>query len=177
MAIPARNSSTDQIISGSRTFHVTSSTLEKKHLLQSDRAAQLFIRLLYDYRAQKRFRLHEFVVMPNHFHILLTVDAGMSIERAVQFIKGGFAFRAGKELELKSPIWQRGFSESRVLDAVAAVRARDYVRNNPVAAGLARVASEYPYSSAYPGFALDPLPQGLKPVDLHDRIGTAEAVP
>lgn len=72
--------------------------------------------------------------MPNHFHVLLTVDGGMSIERAVQFIKGGFAFRAGKELGLKAPIWQRGFSEVRVLDAATAARAGQYIRNNPVAA-------------------------------------------
>jgi putative transposase len=160
MAIPARNSSTRQITSGARTFHVTSSTIGKKSLLQSDRGAQLFIRVLSEYRAQNKFRLHEFVVMPNHFHILLTVDAGMSIERAVQFIKGGYAFRAGKELGLRSPVWQRGFSEMRVLDAMAATRICDYIHNNPVASGIARTASEYPYSSAYGGFALDPLPRG-----------------
>jgi putative transposase len=149
----------------------------KMCLLQSDRAAQLFIRVLYEYRAQNKFRLHEFVVMPDHFHILLTVDAEMSVERAVQFIKGGFSFRAGKELGLKSPIWQRGFSEARVLDAVRAMRACGYIRNNPVVAGIVRTADEYPYSSANKAFALDPLPQGLKPVIMQTHIGTAEAVP
>jgi putative transposase len=34
--------------------------------------------------------------MPDHFHILMTLGREISIERAVQFIKGGFAFRAGK---------------------------------------------------------------------------------
>jgi hypothetical protein len=70
----------------------------KQKLLQSDRAAELFLRVLYDYRAQNKFRLHEFVVMPDHFHVLLTVGSEITIERAVQFIKGGFSFRAGKEL-------------------------------------------------------------------------------
>ena len=90
-------------------FFVTSSIADKRKLLQSDRSAGLFIRTLYEYRAEGKFRLHEYVVMPDHFHVLLTVDAGMSVERAVQFIKGGFAFRAGKELGMRSPVWQKGF--------------------------------------------------------------------
>jgi len=41
-------------------------------------------------------------VMTDHFHVLITVEGEMTIERAVQFIKGGFAFRAGKELGLRA---------------------------------------------------------------------------
>jgi len=177
VAIPARNSSAAQVISGARTFHVTSSTFGKRFLLQSDRAAQLFVKVLYEYRRQGKFRLHEFVVMPNHFHVLLTVDGGMSIERAVQFIKGGFAFRAGKELGLKAPIWQRGFSEVRILDAPAAARASQYIRNNPVEAGLASEPGAYPFSSANARYILDPLPQGLKPSSFARTSGMAEAMP
>ena len=177
MAIPASNSTAKKVISGARTFHVTSSTFGKKFLLQSDHAAQLFVRVLYEYRSQGKFRLHEFAVMPNHFHVLLTVDAGMSIERAVQFIKGGFAFRAGKELGMKAPIWQRGFSEVRVLDAAAAARASQYIRNNPVEAGLASEPGAYPFSSANARYILDPLPQGLKPSFSTPMAGMAEAMP
>ncbi|SRR5258708_15245833 len=133
MAIPARNSDPKNAVAGARTFFVTTSTWEKRHTLQSDRSAGLFLKVLYDYRAQNKFRLHEFVVMPDHFHLLLTVECGMTIERAVQFMKGGFAFRAGKELATKSPFWQKGFSEIRILGANAFQRAACYIRNNPVA--------------------------------------------
>ena len=161
MAIPARNASVRQIVAGARTFYVTSSTFEKRFLLQSRRSAALFIRVLYEYRAKQKFRLHEFVVMPNHFHVLITVDGEMSIERAVQLVKGGFSFRAGTELGLRSPVWQRGFSELRILNVVAAERVRQYIRENPVAGGLAREASDYPFSSANVGYVLDPLPEFL----------------
>ena len=53
--------------------------------------------------------VHEFVVMPNHLHVLMTVPEEMTIEKAMQLIKGGFSFRAGKELGFKGDIWQRGF--------------------------------------------------------------------
>ncbi len=166
MSTPPRRANSANIISSARTFFVTSSTWEKRNLLQSDRSAGLFIKVLYEYRSQGKFRLHEFVVMPDHFHILLTLGSGISLERVVQFIKGGFAFRAGKEFGMRAPIWQKGFSEVRVLDAQTYARTREYIRNNPVKRHLAATQEQYPYSSAYPGFELDPPPQGLKPVKL-----------
>jgi putative transposase len=66
MSIPPRGRT------GEFTYFVTSSTWEKKNLLQSDRSAQLFIAVLYHYREQRKYFLHDFVVMPNHFHLIIT---------------------------------------------------------------------------------------------------------
>jgi len=163
MAIPIRNADPVNIVTTERTFFVTSSTLGKRSLLQSDRAAKLFIDVLYHYRSEHRYLLHAFVVMPDHFHFLITVGQEISIERAVQFIKGGFAFRAGKELGFKPPVWERGFSEVRVLDPDAYASFHEYIGQNPVKRHLAERPSDYPYSSFHPGFHLDDPPQGLKP--------------
>jgi putative transposase len=173
MAIPIRHAAPNHVIAGARTFFVTSSIAEKRSLLQSDRSAGLFVTVLYSYRSREKFRLHEFVVMPDHFHVLLTVESELTIERAVQFIKGGFAFRAGKELGFHSPVWQKGFSEVRVLDQSAYEGIREYIRNNPVARNLVSEAEKFPYSSAHAGFELDPMPQGLKPnsIDHTQRYG------
>ena len=149
MAIPIRHASPENVAAGARTFFITSSIAGKRNLLQSDRSAQLFIRVLYEYRAQSRFRLHEFVVMPDHFHLLLTVDSGMTIERAVQFIKGGFAFRAGREFGMRPPIWQKGFYDVRVWNPQQYERSQEYIHNNPVKRRLVSEAGLYPYSSAY----------------------------
>lgn len=176
MGIPIRHSRPENVLAVERTFFVTSSTWGKKRLLQSDRCAELFISVLYEYRGQDKYRLHEFVVMPDHFHVLITVGDGVTIERTVQFIKGGFAFRAGKEFGLRAPVWQKGFSESRIRDGRSFAARRNYIRNNPVAAFLARQPEEYCYSSAYSGFGLDPPPQRLKP-HFYTLDGTAEAMP
>jgi putative transposase len=177
MAVPTRHSESEHAVAGFRTFFVTSSTFEKRYLLQSDRTASLFIDLLYELRRQKRFSLHEFVVMPNHFHLLLTVGPESSIERAVQFIKGGFAFRAGKKLGLRSPVWQRGFSEVRVLSRAQFEVFRGYIRENPVCARIVECASDFPYSSAHPGFESDAPPQWLKPTTRLAVVGTPQGVP
>jgi putative transposase len=164
MSIPRRHADPQCATAGARTFFVTSSIFGKRNLLQTERSASLLVRVFYEYRAQRKFRLHEFVVMPNHFHVLLTVECDLTIERAVQFIKGGFAFRAGREFGFPSPVWQKGFSEARILDANAFLRTSEYIRNNPVAEHIVAEPEQYAYSSAHPGFELDAPPQRLKPI-------------
>ena len=48
--------------------------------------------VLLHYREQMRYVLHEFVIMPDHLHLLLTPGADISLERALQLIKGGFSY-------------------------------------------------------------------------------------
>jgi len=176
VAIPLRRANPDNIVA-LRTFFVTSSIAGKRRLLQSAHSAELFINVLYHYRSLRKYLLHDFVLMPDHFPVLITLGSEISIERAVQCIKGGFAFRAGKELGFHSPVWERGFSESRVTDADSLLRVRDYIADNPVKNGLVKTANEYAYCSSHPGFVLDDVPQWLKPATQGPHFGTSEDVP
>lgn len=152
MSIPKRNSSPENILSSQRTFFVTTSTDGKRPLLQTERVATLLIEVLFHYRDRGEYKLHDFVIMKNHFHALVTVAANSSIERAMQMIKGGFSYRAQKELGIKRTIWQRGFSEDRVTNREEFLAFRKYIYENPVHAGMVKCAEEYPYSSAHPKF-------------------------
>ena len=155
MAIPHRG------WTGHDTYFITASAFDKKPLLQSDRMATLFVDVLYHYRADHKYLLHEFVVMPDHFHLLITPD--VTLERSLQLIKGGFSFRARKAFGISSEIWQNSFHDHRVRDAGEYERARGYIHQNPVKTGLVKVAEEYSYSSANSRWALDEVPQRLKP--------------
>lgn len=113
--------------------------------------------------------------MPDHFHILLTPKT--SLEKALQFTKGGFSYRAKKELGSSMEVWQKGFSDHRIRDAGDYLRHVDYIRQNPVRKKLCERVEEYPYSSAAAGTKLDPAPQGLKPIVLEGLNGASEAAP
>jgi putative transposase len=162
MSIPARNADPSRMVASQRTFFVTSSAWGKRALLQSDGSARLLIDVLYHYRKEGKYLLHEFVIMPNHFHALITIGAETTVEKALQFIKGGFAFRAGRELGFRTPVWQKGFSEARVASMEAFLGIRAYIQSNPVKGFLAQEPADYRYSSAHPGFELDAPPQRLK---------------
>ena len=110
---------------------------------------------------QGKYLLHAFVLMPDHFHLLITPTE--TLERALQLIKGGFSFRARKELGFGGEIWQTSFYDRRVRDLQEYSAFREYIHHNPMKKGLAAVAEHYAYSSARPEFQLDGLPRRLKP--------------
>ena len=149
MARPSRKSNPSSIREDQRTFFVTSRTTQGRALLQSERMATLFIDVLRSYVSLGRFKVHEFTVMPNHFHLLITVGRDMTIEKAVQLIKGNFSYRVKKEFRFEGEIWQKGFSEDRVYDRESFLFHKSYIDNNAVKAGLARSPEEYPYCSTY----------------------------
>ncbi len=74
--------------------------------------AELLEQTILDYRSQGKFLLHAFVIMPNHFHALVTPAPDVSLEKARQFIKGGFSFC----LKSKHDVWERSFNESRIMN-------------------------------------------------------------
>jgi putative transposase len=168
---PAREHATNN----AQTYFVTSKTWENRALFRAEPWARLFFRNLRDHRSES-YWLHEFVLMPDHFHLLITPL--QALERAVQMIKGGFSFRAKKELGSNAEIWQRGFSDHRIRGFEDYEKHVHYIHLNPVKKHLCQKPSAYRYSSAYPGWNLDPVPQGLKPLNSCAAVcGTAEAVP
>jgi putative transposase len=167
---PAREHATNN----SETYFVTSKTWECRASFRGEPWARLFFKTLLSHRG-KSYLLHEFVLMPDHFHLLITPS--VPLERAVQLIKGGFSFRAKKALGTNAEIWQRGFSDHRIRDAEDYDKHLHYIRLNPVKKHLSASPPDYSYSSAYPGWKLDLVPQRLKPISSTVTCGTAEAVP
>jgi REP-associated tyrosine transposase len=106
MAAPRRGNT------GYGTYFITASTFQKQSLFQSERFSLPFIDTLFQYRLKRHYLLHEFVIMPNHFHLLITPT--LSLERAMQLIKGGFSYRARKELGFAGEIWQPSYYDRRV---------------------------------------------------------------
>jgi putative transposase len=173
MARPTRHANPDKIVSAARTFFATTRTSQGRQLLQSERNATLLIDVLRSYVAAGKFRLEDFVVMPDHVHLLITVGADMTIEKAMQLVKGGFSFRLKKETGYLGEVWQRGFSEVRVANDQSFLQHREYIAGNPVKAGLVDSPEKFPYCFTY--LALRKA-QGLKPY-AGARFGMAKAMP
>jgi putative transposase len=149
MARPARNACPEDTLSSSRTFFATTRTSMGRRLLQSERNATLLIDVMRSYVAERKFQLHDFVVMPDHVHLLITVDREVTIEKAMQLIKGRFSFRLKREFQYLGEVWQHGFSEVRVDDDESFSRYREYIAQNPVKAGLVDSPEQYPYCFSF----------------------------
>jgi len=145
-----------------RTFLVGAVTWGRRPIFRAEPMARLFLDTLRNYRAERRYLLHEFVLMPEHFHLLLTPAPDVSLEKAVQLIKGGFSFRVKHELGSALEVWQPGAPNHRIHDAADYARHVEYIWQNPVKRRLVENAREYPYSSASEALEVDPAPPGLK---------------
>ncbi len=157
MTIPHRGKTSES------TYFVTANVFERKSLFQVEKVARLFVEVLLHYRTEEKYLLHEFVVMPDHFHLILT-PTQITLERAMQLMKGGFSFRLNKNLRVKKEVWQPSFMDRRIRDSLEYQKFKDYIWQNPVKRFLAKSPEEYLYSSANSCFALDSVPRRLKPI-------------
>jgi putative transposase len=98
--------------------------------------------------------IHAFVLMPDHLHMLLTPAPDVSLEKAMQFLKGGYSFL----LKSRMDVWERSYRERRIIDAEDFMTATQYVERNPVRARLVERAEEFEFSSAGRDHLIDPMP-------------------
>ena len=136
-----------------RSYFVTAVTAQRRRLFQVTANAALLQQTILDYRSQGRFLLHAFVIMPDHFHALITPAPEVSLEKAMQFIKGGFSFRLRSKLD----VWMRSFNESQIMTKEKFMSCVLYIEENPVRRGLVSASQAYLFSSAANG-PLDPMP-------------------
>ena len=132
-------------------------TAGRRSLFQVTATAELLERTILDYRSQGKFLLHAFVIMPDHFHALITPAPDVSLEKAMQYIKGGFSFR----LKSKLDVWMRSFNESQISTEEKFMNSVRYIEQNPVRRGLVATPEAFRFSSATCG-PLDPMPLHMK---------------
>jgi putative transposase len=138
-----------------RTYFVTTVTASRRRIFQTQIAVELMLGVIQSYRSQKRFELHAFVIMPDHLHLLMTPAPDVSLEKALQFIKGGFSF----QLKSKRDVWERGFNEVQIQTVEKFEACRRYIEENPVRGRLVTEAAAYLFSSAHLIEMIDPIPE------------------
>ena len=139
------------------TYYLTCCTHNRRPFLRAGRAAQMLIDLYAGYRDRGDIRLHGYVIMPDHYHVVVTLAAEPSVSGLVRKIHGVFAWRwhtwVGDEApalrgRARGRIWQRRFYDHVVRDDEDWRTKLTYMHGNPVQAGLADLAIEYLWSSA-----------------------------
>ena len=121
-------------------------------LLARPEIADIVVRALR-HHAESRYTLHEYALMPNHVHLLLTPLGEHTLSDILQGMKFSAAHTVNALLGRAGPLWQhesfdRVVSDDDEMQALAA-----YIRRNPVKARLCLEEENYPWSSAWNGNA------------------------
>lgn len=119
---------------------------------RSAEARTLVAEALLWLRSQNRIVLHAFVVMPDHYHALMSIRDSESLSQVMHGLNGFTAKRINEGRNWTGAVWQGGYHEDGMHDRAPAAEALQYVCDNPVRAGLADKPEDYPWSSAHEAF-------------------------
>lgn len=106
---------------GGCVVEVTNRTLQGRYLLRPSRQLnKLLLGILG--RAQRLYevKLHAFVVLSNHYHLLLTVDSAQQMAQFMAYFQGNLAKEAGRLHGWRGPFWHRRYQHIPVSDEDAA---------------------------------------------------------
>ena len=96
------------------------------------------------------YTLHEWVVMPNHVHVLLTPAPNVFLAEIPKRVKGYSSTQINRQLGRQGQLWQAGYFDRLIRDADHFDQTALYIRRNPVKAKLVGVIDHWTYGSGNP---------------------------
>jgi putative transposase len=127
----------------SKDLHfLTFSCQDRKPYLESPAAKALFEAVLESRRDRYGFRIHGYVIMPEHVHLLVSEPATQPLSKAIASIK-----REVSRLSRESPFWLPRYYDFNVFSEKKSIEKLRYMHRNPVTRGLAAKAEDYRWSS------------------------------
>ncbi len=129
------------------TYYLTCCLDRRRPLFRRPGLAEFLISL---YRAQRdlgNIALHGHVIMPDHYHVLLTLRGDTSISGVVRAVHSLFSRHCRATTKTRGRIWQTRFYD-RVVRTESDWREKlNYLHGNPIRKRLAETPIEYPWSS------------------------------
>ena len=142
---------------------ITFSCYQRRPLLGTVRARDLFVKVLGEVRARHEFLLVGYVVMPEHVHLLMSEPRKLTPSRVLQVVKqrvsremrGKRRRASAQQLGLKFPepegelrrFWQRRFYDFNVWSREKKKEKLEYMHSNPVKRKLVPHPQDWPWSS------------------------------
>lgn len=146
-------------------YHVISRGVKQSIIFQSDDDRHDFLRLIRLTRDEEPFRLLDYCLMDNHYHLLMQPTGG-SLSKIMQSINSVYANRYNLRHGLSGHVLQGRFHSIPVETDKYLTTVSRYIHLNPVRAGIVNAPEDYRWSNyramirgehdllAEPGFVL-----------------------
>ncbi len=109
-----------------------------------------YFRFLSDLKAslkQYDCNLHAYVLMPNHFHLLLTPHSVKALSGLMQSIGRRYVGYVNEEYGRSGTLWEGRFKSSLIDSEHYLLTCYRYIEENPVRAGIVESLEDYHWSS------------------------------
>lgn len=128
-------------------YHVTHRGNRREDVFFRDEDRLVYRDLLIEYAGRYGLEVWAYCWMTNHVHLVVVGHRPDSLARTIGNGHRGYAQYLNRRQGWSGHLWSNRF-HSTPLDAPSLWRAVRYVELNPVRAGLANEAADYPWSSA-----------------------------
>lgn len=109
----------------------------------------IVLRNIEFYRKRENANIFGYVIMPNHFHLLISIPTTGSISNFMRDLKRRIAYDYFRAHSIKSgKFWQDRFDDVSIYSEEVFHTKLRYIHENPLSAGLANSAADWRYSSA-----------------------------
>ena|ERR1700685_336615 len=142
---------------GSGDLHfITCSCYQRRHILGTSSKRNLFLSILEEARRRYRFVILGYVIMPEHFHMLISEPQVGTPSTVMQVLKQRFAHQLRSraqnhgQLSLDGPearIWQPRFYDFNVRTEGKRMEKLRYMHRNPVKRELVSAPEQWAWSS------------------------------
>jgi len=140
----------DRLFPSNPVFFVTACTYRRRPLLATDAVHNVFLRFARRAYAEHGIAVGRYVIMPDHIHLFVCGPNDFELGRWMGLLKqclekviAATASPAGRRLQ---KIWQRRFFDHVLRNEESYAQKWEYVRENPVRAGLVANADDWPYA-------------------------------
>ncbi len=146
----------------SATHFITAPTFHRKRLFQNQKYGDLLTETLLSFREGNPVQIHDYVIMPDHIHVLLTTYGDLPATDAIQKLQRSFAAELAQQFGYRGEVWETSFHDDEITSAKDCARCVAKIHSNPVRTGFCDKPGEYRMSSKSSRWVLDPLPANLR---------------
>jgi len=106
----------------------------------------LYLSLLEEFREEHECKVHAFVLMTNHVHLLLTPAVAVKASHFMKDVAQRYAQHFNRKYKRTGSLWEGRFRSS-IVDSGYVLRCQRYIELNPVRAGMVPHPAFHPWSS------------------------------
>jgi len=136
-----------RIVSPGMPHHVTQRGNRRMQTFFGDGDYRAYLSLLVEWSGWCGNRIWAYCLMPNHVHLIVVPETADGLCRGIGEAHRRYTRRVNFREGWRGHLWQGRFA-SYVMDEKYLLAAAAYVERNPVKAGLAEQAGDWPWSSA-----------------------------
>jgi len=129
-------------------YHVIARGNNRQYVLKDDNDKESFLRSVSKYKERFGFKLFGFVLMDNHFHIVIRANKNHNISRIMQPILLSYSRKYRKNHQYTGHLWEGRFKSKPILGEMYIRECLEYIHENPVRAMLVKRTIDYIWSSA-----------------------------